>query len=158
MFEIEVGETKTIVAKAFVLDSKGNKVYSSYSDEVILDGTIASRKPEIEVTELVYDNNVKAYEYGVTLTNQHDFGSIGGTGSYMPIVTHMEIYKKVEGDFIPLTSDRYESFADVISCYIEPGENVEIAIRMYVLNNDGERVYSEYSDAFMIVNNLEDAS
>lgn len=147
--DVNVGETKTLIAKSFVLNVEGNKVLSDFSEELILDGTLENRKPNIVENFVEYNNG--NYIYNIKLNNACDFLANGGTGECSnPIVTNMELYKKENNQFVRVDGISWEQEDNAISYKVPFGQKVELAVRMYAINNQGERKFTDYSNVITI--------
>lgn len=163
---VEPGTTRQFIARLFVLDSEGNKVYTEYSDELVLDGGLEDKKPEISLASTGFNNNSNAFQYEIYLKNSDEFVYKYGNKIFVgddpdgnphydyeffkPIITNVELYKKVNDAYKYIKTISWQKPGDKIDYEISVGEKVELAIRVYVLNSGGERIYSKYSDVVII--------
>ena len=146
---VNVGESKTVVCKSFVLNSEGNKVLSEYSEELILNGNLENKNPEIIENFVEYNNG--NYVYNIKLNNACNFLANGSDGECSnPLVTNLELYKKENDKYTRIDGILWDSKEDFISYNVSLGEKVDLSVRMYVINNQGERKYTDYSNVITI--------
>ena len=171
---VEPGTTKKLIAQGFVLNSEGEKITTEYTDEIVLDGTI-NKKPIVSYTNLTFNQNTGLYSYYMTVENmEEDFafaninpsvihssyeGDPNEYKEYTPLITHFEIEDKItDTGEIRLISEALGN--DIVTSpwiwdfeyefEFTPNQKHEVKIRFYVLNSSNEKVYSEYSDVFVI--------
>ena len=143
---VDVGESKTLVARVYALNKSNKKVYSDYSNEVKIDNS---------TLQTPYLKNVMGgIENGVMFANL----SIVFQGPYaedlesniLPFAGY-EVYEKKAGKYTLI--DTITSKAGYCSVTVDVGESKTLVARVYSLNKSNKKIYSDYSNEVVISNN-----
>ena len=136
---IEPGEKKTYVARIYAEKTNGEKVYSEYSNELVIDHSV------IETPTLSNPLGVDAETLKAQLT-------IGYEGMYAiakkeQAITGYELYEKVGSELKLIGTTEGLSAIEVT---VNSGEKRTFIARVYALNSKNEKVYSEYSNELIL--------
>ena len=127
-------EIKTYVGRLAITNSKGEKIYSDYSDEVIINAKDILGKPDLK--------------YGCT-----------GAACSIWINYNTELANEVNYVVYEKTNESYTEVGTAVSNGGENGTAVSITLtnepktyvtRFYITNSAGEKLYSDYSDEVII--------
>ena len=127
-------EIKTYVGRLAITNSKGEKIYSDYSDEVIINAKDILGKPDLK--------------YGCT-----------GAACSIWINYNTELANEVNYVVYEKTNESYTEVGTAVSNGGENGTAVSITLtnepktyvtRFYITNSAGEKIYSDYSDEVII--------
>ena len=132
----DVGEKKIFVAKVYALNKSGEKVYSEYSNEFVLDNS------KVETPTLSAGAGSKEHamlDIKIDGYYAENSSEIAGWTLYEKVGTTYTKIKDIEG------VETYDARADV-------GEKKIFVAKVYALNKSGEKVYSEYSNEFVLDN------
>lgn len=127
----ELNTSKTFVARVYMLNSKGKKIYSEYSNEFTI--------PSIEIETPVL--SLTSGELSVVKENPYSDQYL------LPHMSGWELYEKIDNDYIKITDDKIYSYSianlnfDTSKTYVA---------RVYVLNSNNEKLYSNYSNEIVI--------
>ena len=130
-------EVKTYVGRIALTNSKGEKIYSEYSDEVTVNAKDVLGKPVLK--------------HGCS-----------GTSCSLWINYNKEIANEVNFEVYEKTADGYAEVGSAISNGGEAGTAVNVELtseskiyvaRYYITNSKGEKVYSGYSNEIILVEN-----
>ena len=120
---LSIGTTKSYKVRVYAINAKGEKVYSDYSDYLTLTNSIAA--PNM----FVYIENNKINIGGEAI------GAMSGN----------EVYEKVGNTFNVIHTDNihqnFQTSVDLVGNY-----GKTYAARTYILDSDGNKVYSDYSE------------
>ena len=141
MVTIEPGEKKIYVARIYAEKTTGEKVYSEYSNEVIIDHST------YETPTLSNPAGIDAETLKAQLTISYE-GVYSTEGA--PSITGYELYEKI-GTELKLVGTA-EGLSQ-IEVTIEPGEKRIFVARVYAEKANGEKVYSEYSNELVLEKN-----
>ena len=144
MVTVEPGEKRIFVARVYAEKTNGEKVYSEYSNEVIIDHST------YETPTLSNPSGIDAETLKAQLT-------IGYEGAYAiskkeKAITGYELYEKVGSEFKLIGTTEGLSSIEVT---VEPGEKRIFLARVYAEKANGEKVYSEYSNELILEKNVE---
>ena len=143
---IEPGEKKIYVARIYAEKTNGEKVYSEYSNELVIDHSVVETPSLINSSltacgtsdcEFVPELKDGKYRYDLSIKNQN----VSFTG--------YEIYEK-NGEAYTKVGEGKVHNPEVIEVTIEPGEKKIYVARIYAEKTNGEKVYSEYSNELVI--------
>ena len=143
---IEPGEKKTYVARIYVEKTNGEKVYSEYSNELVIDHSVVETPSLINSSltacgtsdcEFVPELKDGKYRYDLSIKDQNSS------------FTGYEIYEK-NGEAYTKVGEGKVHNPEVIEVTIEPGEKKIYVARIYAEKTNGEKVYSEYSNELVI--------
>ena len=126
---LEPGQERIFVAKVYAVDSKGNKVYSEFSNQV-------KHKREVlapTLTAAAGDSSEIQLSIAIEGAYADENSSISG----------WELYEKVNGSFT-----KFGEYTNLNSATVplEPGQKRIFKARVYVRNSNGEKIYSSYSN------------
>ena len=136
----DVGEKVTYVARAYVYDSNNKKVYSPYSNKIVVDNTIKTP---------VLTNGM-----GYKEVDQYSFLTIIGEGAYAESTYHIsgyDVYLKTSKGYTLVGTN--EDFSE-ISVVTKLGKKEEYVARAYAYNLNNKKVYSKYSEVLVIDNTI----
>jgi peroxiredoxin len=141
--EVNLGESKTYVARVYVLDENGQKVYSDYSNEVVVDNS------KILAPTLT---DVAGGVPGTEVMSRNLF--INAEGNYveeeaLSAIDGFILYEKINGVYRVSCE---VSGADRVGVDVPLGESKIYAVKVYVLDENGQKVYSDYSNEVVIDN------
>ena len=142
LLEVEAGTTKTFVIRLYTLDSKGNKVYSDYSNEIVLDNFYLPT-PTLSTYGGTWDNWTAS-----TATNIVSEGTYAKEGS-MDNIDGVELYEIIDDDYTLIETSTNGSFYPID---VEFGTSRTFVARVYALDNEGNNVYSDYSNELVLDN------
>ncbi len=142
MVTIEPGEKKIYVARIYAEKTTGEKVYSEYSNEVIIDHS-------------TYETPTLSNPAGMDVETLKAQLTIGYEGAYAiskkgKAITGYELYEKI-GTELKLVGTA-EGLSQ-IEVTVEPGEKRIFVARVYAEKANGEKVYSEYSNELVLEKN-----
>ena len=141
--EIDAGSKKTFVARSFVLNKSKKKVYSDYSNELVID-TSNIKTPtlfSVKGMGLNAENGVYLVDFGV---NRNDFVI---SNSNMLSVDGFELYEKIGGTYKSLGSNEV---GGAVPVEIEVGQKKTYVARAFLLNKNKKKIYSGYSNEIII--------
>ena len=139
---VEVGTKKTFVARVFVKDESGNKVYSDYSNEIVIDHT----KIATPTIGFAGDNSKTTIGYEYEDEDLYDLDD------------GFELYEKNGDKYVEVTNATVITHENGSKGYVvtlDIGEKKTFVVRTYALNKSGEKVYSDYSNEHVMDNKLE---
>ena len=155
VISIEAGTSKTLVARVYKYDSSNQKIYSEYSNELVLECRL--KKPVLVNPYADYENPNTDYFYPyVDYGNGYYIFDLGLSNWYTDyydrttdtdIAAGYEVYEKV-GNTYKYIGKGSIGGAAVIS--IESGTSKTLVARVYEYNSSNEKIYSEYSDELII--------
>ena len=152
--EVEVGTSKTFVARVYALNHSGEKVYSAYSNELKLDNSKVET-PTLSISAGTDDYNYVGRENGEFLYHlgiSGDYTLSDTAGTF--IIEGYEIYEKTGKEYKLVTSALAGGAAEV---KVEAGTSKTFVAKAYALNKSGEKVYSEYSNELKLDNSKVEA-
>ena len=133
---LEPGDSKTLVARVYAETSNGTKVYSDYSDEIVLFGRILS------VPTLTNDPSDLS---GAHLTMLVE-GYYASGSDALKEISGWELYEKTENGYALLHDETSYTF----NVSMEQGTSKIFISRVYFNKSDGTKVYSEYSNEVVV--------
>jgi len=138
---VDIGEKKTYVARAYALNSKGIKIYSAYSNEIAFDNT------NIATPTL---SNSMGNETGKIINAKLHIGIVGeySTEESWNKISGWELYEKVGSEY-KLVNSKEKTYIEV---NVDIGEKKTYVARAYALNSKGIKIYSAYSNEIVIDN------
>ena len=139
---VEAGTKGEFVARVYALNSKGEKVYSDYSNIVTIDHT-HYEKPTIHKNLVSSENNIYTYDIGIDNSGYFDDND-------NKLISGFDVYVK--------NGDEYEYVATgvvggVITIEVEAGKSKTIVANVYAINSEGDKICSEFSDEVVIDGN-----
>ena len=132
---VEVGASKIFVAKAYLLNSEGQKLYSEYSNELVIDNT--TLKTPILHESMGSGPSVPTMWSGFSVQNY--VSTLGGGYS------GFELYEKIDGQYTLISTEK-------LDVYVDMGESKTYVVKVYALNTKGEKIYSDYSNEVVVDN------
>ena len=147
--EIEPGEKKVYVARIYAQKANGYKVYSDYSNEVVIDHSTYATPELINQTEISCGvGQADCPAFVPTLTDgvyNYDLGIEDQNNSF----TGYEIYEKNGTSYTKIGEGKVHN-PEVIAVEIEPGEKKVYVAKIYAENKNGDKIYSDYSNEVVI--------
>ena len=154
--EIEPGEKKVYVARIYAQKPSGYKVYSDYSNEVVIDHSTYATPELINQTEIACGvDQPDCPPFVPTLTDgvyNYDLGIKDQNRSF----TGYEIYEKNGTSYTKIGEGKVHN-PEVIAVEIEPGEKKVYVARIYAQKPSGYKVYSDYSNEVVIDHSIYEA-
>ena len=135
-------EPKTYVTRFYITNSAGEKIYSDYSDEVIINAKDILGKPELVYSYDMHNGNVSfetilGSEYVTDAENAFDYD--------------IELYTKNNGSYNLVDTKTYNTATGRGTIDIAiPSLATTYVVRVAVTNSAGEKLYSDYSDEVII--------
>ncbi len=154
--KVAINQKKTFVARAYIYNSNGEKAYSEFSNEILIDTTL--KKPTLHCVLANNElNGTNGYGYDCSVSNVFD--DYFDEGSNTLIVENFEVYEKVNGEYQSFKICAYgcddqnnwdyavgEVGGVVGVIEVEPGTKRTFVARVYTEDSQGNTIYSEYSD------------
>ncbi len=145
---VEVGTKKTYVARAYALNKSGEKVYSDYSNEIVIDHS-KIEVPQLSTTDapngskyVGYENGEYIYDFAINATKY-----VNDVDNNEYTIDGYEVYEKNGTEY---KSVKTGLPAGAASVGVEVGTKKTYVARAYALNKSGEKVYSDYSNEIVI--------
>ena len=145
---VEVGTKKTFVARAYALNKSGDKVYSDYSNEVVIDHS-KIEAPQLSTTDspdgskyVGYENGEYIYDFAIEVTKY-----VSDVDNNVYTIDGYEVYEKNGTEY---KSVKTGLPAGAASVGVEVGTKKTFVARAYALNKSGDKVYSDYSNEVVI--------
>lgn len=126
------GETKTFVARVYKLNETLDRVYSDYSNEV----EVTREKLNIPTLANDYNDKTKA---SLSILGAGYYGSSEET---LKEISGWELYEKTENGYSKITEGTNYTY----QMELVPGETKTFVARVYKDKENGDRIYSEYSN------------
>ncbi len=126
------GETKTFVARVYKLNETLDRVYSDYSNEVEV------TREKLNTPTLANDYNDKT-KASLSILGAGYYGSSEET---LKEISGWELYEKTENGYSKITEGTNYTY----QMELVPGEAKTFVARVYKDKENGDRIYSEYSD------------
>lgn len=126
------GETKTFVARVYKLNETLDRVYSDYSNEVEV------TREKLNTPTLANDYNDKT-KASLSILGAGYYGSSEET---LKEISGWELYEKTENGYSKITEGTKYTY----QMELVPGETKTFVARVYKDKENGDRIYSEYSD------------
>ena len=126
------GETKTFVARVYKLNETLDRVYSDYSNEVEV------TREKLNTPKLANDYNDKT-KASLSILGAGYYGSSEET---LKEISGWELYEKTENGYSKITEGTNYTY----QMELVPGETKTFVARVYKDKENGDRIYSEYSD------------
>lgn len=126
------GETKTFVARVYKLNETLDRVYSDYSNEVEV------TREKLNTPTLANDYNDKT-KASLSILGAGYYGSSEET---LKEISGWELYEKTENGYSKITEGTNYTY----QVELVPGETKTFVARVYKDKENGDRIYSEYSD------------
>lgn len=126
------GETKTFVARVYKLNSMLDRVYSDYSNEIEL------TRETLNTPTLANDYNDKT-KASLSILGAGYYGSSEET---LKEISGWELYEKTNNGYAKITEGTNYTY----QIELVPGETKTFVARVYKDKEDGNRIYSEYSN------------
>lgn len=126
------GETKTFVARVYKLNETLDRVYSDYSNEV----EVIREKLNTPTLANDYNDKTKA---SLSILGAGYYGSSEET---LKEISGWELYEKTENGYSKITEGTNYTY----QMELVPGETKTFVARVYKDKENGDRIYSEYSD------------
>lgn len=129
---LTLGETKTFVARVYKLNSMLDRVYSDYSNEIEL------TRETLNTPTLANDYNDKT-KASLSILGAGYYGSSEET---LKEISGWELYEKTNNGYAKITEGTNYTY----QIELVPGETKTFVARVYKDKEDGNRIYSEYSN------------
>jgi len=129
---VDIGETKTYVARAYKLNSSNQKVYSNYSNEVIIDNSKVETPTLSDGQGTTTEHNLTIYLDGY-YSKEETINDLAG----------WELYEKNGNGYNLIEGHKVT---------VDIGETKTYVARAYKLNSSNQKVYSNYSNEVIIDN------
>ena len=135
-------EPKTYVARFYITNSAGEKLYSDYSDEVIINAKDILGKPVLEysyeASEGKLNFNLKSdSKYLTSPENAFDYS--------------VELYEENGESFDLIKTEKYNTSTGGSTMSITvPSDVKTYKARLYIKNSNSEKIYSDYSNLIFI--------
>lgn len=126
------GETKTFVARVYKLNETLDRVYSDYSNEVEV------TREKLNTPTLANDYNDKT-KASLSILGAGYYGSSEET---LKEISGWELYEKTENGYSKITEGTNYTY----QMELVPGEAKTFVARVYKDKENGDRIYSEYSN------------
>ncbi len=126
------GETKTFVARVYKLNETLDRVYSDYSNEVEV------TREKLNTPTLANDYNDKT-KASLSILGAGYYGSSEET---LKEISGWELYEKTENGYSKITEGTNYTY----QMELVPGETKTFVVRVYKDKENGDRIYSEYSN------------
>ena len=126
------GETKTFVARVYKLNETLDRVYSDYSNEV----EVIREKLNTPTLANDYNDKTKA---SLSILGAGYYGSSEET---LKEISGWELYEKTENGYSKITEGTNYTY----QMELVPGETKIFVARVYKDKENGDRIYSEYSN------------
>ena len=126
------GETKTFVARVYKLNETLDRVYSDYSNEVKV------TRETLNTPTLANDYNDKT-KASLSILGAGYYGSSEET---LKEISGWELYEKTTDGYSKITEGTNYTY----QMELVPGETKTFVARVYKDKENGDRIYSEYSD------------
>lgn len=126
------GETKTFVARVYKLNETLDRVYSDYSNEVEV------TREKLNTPTLANDYNDKT-KASLSILGAGYYGSSEET---LKEISGWELYEKTENGYSKITEGTNYTY----QMELVPGETKTFVARVYKDKENGDRIYSEYSN------------
>ena len=126
------GETKTFAARVYKLNSMLDRVYSDYSNEIEL------TRETLNTPTLANDYNDKT-KASLSILGAGYYGSSEET---LKEISGWELYEKTNNGYAKITEGTNYTY----QIGLVPGETKTFVARVYKDKEDGNRIYSEYSN------------
>lgn len=126
------GETKTFVARVYKLNETLDRVYSDYSNEV----EVTREKLNIPTLANDYNDKTKA---SLSILGAGYYGSSEET---LKEISGWELYEKTKNGYSKITEGTNYTY----QMELVPGETKTFVARVYKDKENGDRIYSEYSN------------
>ena len=126
------GETKTFVARVYKLNETLDRVYSDYSNEVEV------TREKLNTPTLANDYNDKT-KASLSILGAGYYGSSEET---LKEISGWELYEKTENGYSKIIEGTNYTY----QMELVPGETKTFVARVYKDKENGDRIYSEYSD------------
>ena len=140
IIDIDYGFKKTYVARVYALDSSNQKKYSDYSNEIVIE-----RRPE---TPTLASHGGSPHERYIGVIG---WGVYEESESWS-VLSGWELYEKINDDYELIKDVNSISYAnDVgISKIFELNTNKIFVARVYVLDSNNRKIYSDYSNEYIV--------
>ena len=140
--EVNLGEEKTYVARVYALNSNNQKVYSDYSNEFVIDLSEQQEDPEINLTTPTLSSCKGGPGFGYLSINCLGYADID-------LIDGWELYEVINNEKVLIgeakPNEEIEQSADI-------GETRTFVARVYALNSNNQKVYSDYSNESVLEN------
>jgi len=136
---VEAGTQKTLVAITYILNNNEEKVYSDYSNELVIAPPVYT--PTLGYAMGSYGDDI------IYLVNIVSAGGVYAEAVSTEEISGYELYEK-NGDDLTLVDTNETTFNTEIT--LDVGERKIYVARVYALNSTGEKVYSDYSNELIL--------
>lgn len=140
--KIEAGTSKTYVAKVYEINSKNEKIYSGYSNELTINHS-GYEAPKLK-SELTTPETLGMYTYLLDINSNDYYNKYGDH-----VTMGYEVYEKVGNSYNKIDESGMSN-GKLITVKIEVGTSKTYVARVYGLNSKNEKVYSAYSNEITI--------
>ena len=177
LVSVNPGEKKIYVARVYAIKADGTKIYSNYSNEIVIDHSNSSNGGTTDhgnssnggTTEPSNEPSNVVAPAAPTLKNM-SLTACGSAPECNPFIPNLEngkysydlgilasdsnlsgyeLYTKSGSEYTKVTSGNMDSAAGIL-VNVEVGENKVYAARVYKTNASGNKVYSNYSNEITI--------
>ena len=128
--------SKTLVARVYVEIEDGAKIYSDYSDELVLMGNT------LETPTLIHDpSDLSGAHLSMLVEGYYASGS-----DALKEISGWELYEKTENGYALL----HDGTSYTFNVSMEQGTTKTFVSRVYLNKEDGTKIYSEYSNEVVV--------
>ena len=138
--DVEFGTSRTFVARVYALDNEGNNVYSDYSNELVLDNYYLPA-PTLSTYGGTSEDGITSTATGITAQ-----GAYANEGS-MDNIDGVELYEIINDEYNLIETSTNGNFSPID---VEFGTSRTLVTRVYALDNEGNKVYSDFSNEIVI--------
>ena len=133
---LEPGDNKILVSRVYVETSNGAKIYSDYSNELVLLGKT------LEAPTLVHDpSDLSGAHLSMLAEGYYASGS-----DALKEISGWELYEKTENGYALL----HDGTSYTFNVSMEQGTTKTFVSRVYLNNEDSTKIYSEYSNEVVV--------
>jgi len=137
---VDIGESKTYVARVYTYNKSGKKIYSNYSNEIKIENvspatpTLSTPAGALE-PDGVWAQLSIVYEGAYSCSPRH------------PQLDGYELYEKNGSQYKLIHTSETEFKAEVT---VDIGESKTYVARVYTYNKSNQKIYSNYSNEIVI--------
>lgn len=156
LVKVDPGKIAKVVVKKYAYDTNGEKVYSTYSDEVEI-GTTSYATPVITLREgntyrekMQGDKTVASYVYTIDVDKTaycEELDLVNHTECIYAL-NELELYEKVNGQY-----EKREGLFNIHTpneLNVDPNVNTTYVLRGHIKTSDGNDIYTGYSNEISV--------